>query len=94
MHLSGSARIGAVSLFNTIGANDPAIASVGCYIDTSTVTNPTILEHEFNSPGTSQITIQVNAGANAGYFLNGTGTSGLYNGTMASRLILEEYRAV
>lgn len=94
LHLSGQGRTGAVALFNTIGANDPAIASVGCFMDLSTVTNPVLLEHEFASPGTSPITIQVNAGANAAYFLNGSGTSGLFNSTMASRLILEEYRTV
>jgi hypothetical protein len=93
-HLAGASRIGAIALFNSIGANDPAIAAIACYMDGAAMTNPVYLEHEFPSPGTSQITVQVNTGANAAYFLNGSGTSGLFNGTMASRLILEEYRAV
>jgi hypothetical protein len=94
LHISGTTRLCVVALFNTIGANDPAIASVGHYAGHASITNPVVLNHEFASPGTSQMTLQVNAGANAAYVLNGSSTAGLFNGTMASRLIIEEYETV
>lgn len=96
LHLcgSGGSRDGAISLFNTIGASDPAIAAVGFRVDTTAVSSPYELVHEFASPGTSAITIQVNTGASGTYVVNGSSTAGLFNGSMPSRLLIEEYETV
>lgn len=81
----------AVTLFNTTGPTDPAIAATSWRITSNGTVEYLRLYHEFASPGTSPITIQINAGSNAGYFLNGTNTAGLFNGLTLSRLILEEF---
>lgn len=88
--ISVNGRPMVLTLFNTTGATDPAIAASSTQINT-TAADQLFLMHEFTVSGTNPITIQLNCGSNGAYAINGTLSAGLFNGLTLSTLIIEEY---